>query len=342
MLRSPYLPLFSATLLMLASGCSSTDVIPPDPAPSPQQFTLNVCAPEAYGFGTSSRGPAGHNLRLVAALYQAEANGSSSSGPLEGREMIYNAGGSILSFEIEKSGTYFVTVFADYIPEGTTADASGHFSDMYYDTTLPATVKVKAGNMDFFNNDLRDCFTGKIVFTKGTAPLSRDLTLKRPVSRIVVSAPGDAVEQLVSRVDITRCSYFGSYSFVLDDGVNCGGITPADDGSSPVADELRIPDVYSSIEPEGKRLFYFYTFAATGSESIIPALGEISFSLTAPDGITLNNSSRSIAAGLIKPVINYQVSVKGAPGWIDAATGVDDITVTLNVPSEWSATEVLD
>lgn len=328
--------------LILHSGCATTDVLPPDSAESPQRITLNVCAPEVYDFGDISRAPAGYNLRLVAALYPADGNTSTPPGPLATRELIYNTGGSILSFDIEQNGTYFVTVFADYIPENSGRDASGHYTDMYYDTTLPATVKVKTDKPDFFNNDLRDCFAGKIVFTKGAAPLSRDLTLKRPVSRIVVSAPGDAVEQMVNSISITRCSHFNSYSFALDDSVNCGTITPATGNGAPEAAEVMIPDVYSNFQPEGKQLFYFYTFASSGSGSIHPALGEISFSLRANEGITLNNDSRTIAAGLIKPLSNYQVAVKGGAGWIDASAGNDDITVTLNVPSEWEPAEEIN
>lgn len=339
--RSLHSLLFSTTLLIISSACSSTDVIPADPADSPERITLNVSAPEAYGFASHSRTPAGYNLRLLAALYPAEGI-SSSLQPLETREMISESGVGILSFDIEKSGTYFITVFADYIPETAAKDEAGHYADMYYDTTLLPIVKVKDGNADFFNNDLRDCFAGKIVFTKGSAPLSRELTLKRPVSRIVVSAPGDAVEQLVSRVEITRCSHFPGYSFVLDDGVKCGGIYSAAGADAPQAEEVSIPDVYSAVEPRGKQLFYFYTFAATGSDTSAPALGEISFSLKAKEGISLSSSSRSISAGMIKPLSNYQVSVKGAAGWIDAEAANDDITVTLNVPTEWGDAEEID
>ncbi len=331
---------------LMTAACSSTDLLPPEPTVSPDRFTLNVSAPEAYGFGNASRAPEGYNLRLVAALYetpaQDEAAVTTSPQPLSTVETIYNPAGCVLSFDIEKTGKYIVTVFADYIPESATMDEWGHYADKYYDTTQPQRVKVKTTNMDFFNNDLRDCFAGKLVIEKGTAPLQRDLMLKRPVSRVAVSAPGDAVEQLVSRVDVTACSYFGSYSFTLDEGIQCGSLTTNAEGVALAAEEVVIPNVFSSMEPDGKQLFYFYTFGATGADTQRPALGEISFTLSPKENVTLNAASRKIGAGLIRPAQNYQVSVKGGAGWIDASTGDADITVTLNVPGDWGNPETIN
>lgn len=338
MLRASYSLILTGAFLALAAGCASTDVVAPSSDENARRLTLNVSAPEAFGFGGESRAPSGYNLRLVAALYHVD-NNEPASMPIQTLEAIYNPAGSMLSFEIEEQGTYIVTVFADYIPLNSVKDNTGHYPDTYYDTTDPGIVKVKTENTNFFNTDSRDCFAGKIVFTKGSSSLSRDLTLKRPVSRIVVAAPGDAVEQLVSRVEISRCNYFGSYSFTLDEGIICGGLTTTQGGLSPVVYEVTPSGVNSTLEPEGKQLFFFYTFAGTGVDSERPSLGEICFSLTPKENIILSNSSKTIATGLIKPAPNYQVTVKGAPGWIDAATGPDDITVTLNVPSEWDEVE---
>ena len=330
-------PYLLPAALFLTAGCSSTDVVPAaDPASS--LVTLNVSAPGAYIFGAESRADDSYKLRLVAALYPSPA--SEAVFPIETRELIYNPAGTILSFEIAESGNYLVTVFADYLPVATTADGSGHFADYYYDTaSQPGTVTVKGDKTDFFNNEMRQCFAGKIAFEKGTATLTKDLTLRRPVSRIEISAPGDNVETLVSRVDVTRCSHLDRYCFTLDGSEITGSVASAD-ASAAAPKDITIANVQSALAPDGKKLLFYYTFAGFASDEARPALGEIAFTLVPMEGVALQgNASRTLPSGLIKPAQNYRVSVKGADGWINADASGDDITIHLDVPQDWGSTE---
>ncbi len=241
---------------------------------------------------------------------------------------MYGGTTTTINFQIDNPGNYCATVFADYIPVGFTA-TEGHYPDQYYDTTVPGIITVNSTGSDFLNNENRDCFLGKVVFKKGLNALERDLVLTRPVSRVLISAPSDDVETLIKKVEITVCSHLGSYEFAIDNTETVG--SPVTTATDPLATSGSV-----NVNPDGKKLFYFYTFAGDFGDDNRPALGEIQFTLSPKEGIKLKTTDRSIAAGVIKPAVNYQLSVTGNKGWIDAAPGADDITVTIQNLPDWS------
>lgn len=329
------IPVLLAMLLSLAS-CTSTEIVEPDGQARGNLVSLTIAAPGAYHFGSSTRAD-DHKLRLVAHLYSVDNPGV----PLQNKETIPNSEQTTLQFTIENTGDYFVTVFADYI-DNNSEPTNGHYPDKYYNTTEAGKITTITNNpkLPFFNNDNRDCFAGKINFTKGLNVVEKALTLKRPVSKVLVSAPNNDVSSLVASLEITECSHLDSYSFALDNSDKTGTLA---EGSS--AKSLTLANENANITTPNDNLFFFYTFAGEAAKDDRPALGSISFSLTPLSGIELvkgsgdqddgTTATRKIASGLIKPAPNYLITVKGGTGWISAKPGGDDITVIFQGLENW-------
>lgn len=319
--------LLSIVLLSLAS-CTSTDIVEQDLEQCDNTFSLKIVTPEVYGFGSPTRAHNQHKLRLKACLYSSSA----PSTLIETTEEISNSQETIIQFSIKNTGDYFVTVFADYIDEGASPNDKGHYPDKYYDTTIPGKVTVLTGNANFFNNDDRDCFAGKAVFTKGLNAEPKSLTLRRPVCKIQVAAPNNNVGSLVKQLELTECSHFESYSFALDGSEKTG--TLAEGSSTPKSLTLANENAIIS-SPTDDNLFFFYTFGGEDTDTSRPALGNITFNLTPADNVTLDNSSRTIQGGLVQPAPNYRVTVRGGANWISAKPGGDDITVNFVGFDNW-------
>lgn len=317
----------TAAMLPLCA-CSDTDILEPPADSDANQLTLTVRTPGVYGFG-STRSGEDHKLRLTARLY----NTADTSSPIATLESLPNTEETTLSFTIDNEGEYIVTVFADYIDANATL-SEGHYPDKYYSSTADGNVTAisdKGNDAPFFNNDMRDCFSGKLVFTKGLNAVTQSLTLRRPVSKILVAAPNDDVENLVSSLAITSCSHFPGYSFALDNGSSTGALTKSGD-PSPALATISLANENATVVNPAKSLFFFYTFADEGDNR--PALGEISFNLTARSG-SLAADSRTVAANLIKPLPNYLIKVNGAKDWISAIPGGDDIIIEIQGLETW-------
>lgn len=331
--------LLLSTMLFSVVSCTSTEIVEPDSPNRGNLVTLTVAAPEAYNFGSSTRADDQHQLRLVARLYSVD----NPTVPLQNKETIANSAATNVQFSIENTGIYFVTIFADYIDK-VSPDDKGHYPDKYYNTTESGKVTTITDNpnLHFFNNDNRDCFAGKIVFEKGLNVVEKNLTLKRPVCKILVSAPNNNVASIVESLEITECSHFDSYSFTLDNSTNTG--TLSEESSAPKS--LTPANENAIINSPTDNLFFFYTFGGEASVENRPALGAISFSLTPLDGIELNRddndqsdntaATRTIASALIKPAPNYLITVKGGNNWISAKPGGDDITIIFNGLEDWN------
>ena len=329
-------PLYLSPLLLMLASCSSTEVVPVDIEDNSHQISISVSAPDSYGFEALSRAGESHQIRLIAHLYSLNEDGSAATSPipLSSQEVLHRDSETKLTFNIENTGEYCVTVFADYIPADATP-TDNHYPDNYYDTSSPEKIRVKLNDAtiaDFFNNDLRDCFVGKTVFTKGLNSCEKELRLTRPVSRISISAPGDPVEDLIQSVQVAECSHLDSYEFAIDDSTIVG--TPASTATNPLAGAGAV-----TLVPMVKRLFYYYTFGSEAGATDQPALGAISFTLSPINNIELENMDpRTVASGLVKPIANYQMSINGGAGWITAKPGGDDITVHIQPIPAWNDT----
>lgn len=325
--------LLSAILFSLAS-CTSTEIVEPYTPNRGDLVSLTVAAPEAYNFGSPTRADDDHKLRLIAYLYSTD----NPTVSIQNKEKIADDGETVIEFTIEEPGDYFVTVFADYIDKNS-EPTDGHYPDKYYNTTEPGKVTTVTGvpNINFFNNDNRDCFAGKIGFTKGLNVVSEELKLKRPVCKVQVAAPTNDVANLVKSLRITECSHLDSYSFALDNSTTTGSLTTNSDNSPATATNLVLANENQNIDsPTADNLFFFYTFGGAATDDNRPALGDITFKLTPEDDTLLENDTRTIAAGLIKPAPNYKVTIKGGNNWINALPGADDITVIFQGLEVWN------
>ncbi|MDE6423127.1 MAG: hypothetical protein K2K95_06885 [Muribaculaceae bacterium] len=332
-------PLFLLPFTLLAfSSCSSTETFPDRPEERSNLVNLSVSTPDSYIFGHTTRADDGNfQLRLKAWLYPLNEDGKAEPdvAPTYTYETLHSDNETTLSFEIDNPGEYCVFVFADYIPVGAEAD-NGHFPDKYYDTTIPGKITIKAaGNddniKDFFNTDNRDCFIGKLAFTKKLNSISKELKLSRPISRVLLTSTADAVEQLIESIDITACSHLDTYNFTIDNTDTVGTVTETP--SDPLKEYGEV-----KVNPVNKELFYFYTFAGEYADDNRAALGAISFALNARDNIKLENDTRTVAEGLIKPAQNYKITVNGSKGWISAEAGADDIIVNIDLSTDWTGT----
>lgn len=332
-----FIILLSALFFPLAS-CVSTEIVEPDSPNRGNLVSLSVSAPEAYNFG-STRTDTEHKLRLVAHLYSV-TKPTVSLQTVE--EVATNSKEpTTIQFSIEDAGEYFVTVFADYIDKNS-QPTEGHYPDKYYNTTEPGKVSVITNTTafvtDFFNNDNRDCFAGKIVFSKGLNVVSEELKLKRPVCKVQVAAPNSDIANLVKSLEITECSHLDNYSFTLDNSDMTGTLTPNSDKSPITATNIVLANENRNItSPTADNLFFFYTFGGEVENDNRPALGNLTFKLHSLDDIVLQNDTRTIAAGVIKPAPNYKITIQGGNNWINAQPGADDITVIFNGLEDWSS-----
>ena len=334
--------LLAAMLFPLAS-CTSTEILDTDAQNHGSLVSLTIAAPGVYNFGSSTRADDQHQLRLVARLYST----SDPTTVIQTKEDVANSSETTIQFSIENTGKYFVTVFADYIDKNVSPDDKGHYPDKYYNTTEPGKVTTLTNSTaegatsltNFFNNDNRDCFAGKIVFEKGLNVVSQNLTLKRPVCKVQVAAPNNNVATLVESLTITECSHLDSFSFALDESDKTGTLTPAAEGAPITATALTLSNENATItSPTDDSLFFFYTFGGEANDDNRPALGNLTFKLTSLNDIELDNDTRKIAQGLIKPAPNYRVTIKGGNNWISAKPGGDDITVIFDGLEDWNNT----
>lgn len=331
--------LLSAIVFPLAS-CTSTEILDSDTQNQGSLVSLTIAAPGVYNFGSATRADDQHQLRLVARLYSTSA----PTTVIQTKEDVANSSETTIQFSIENTGKYFVTVFADYIDKNVSPDDKGHYPDKYYNTTEPGKVTTITNSTaegttsltDFFNNDNRDCFAGKTVFEKGLNVVSQDLKLKRPVCKVQVAAPNNKVATLVESLTITECSHLDSFSFALDESDKTGTLTPTAEGTAITATPLTLSNENAKITSlTDDSLFFFYTFGGEANDDNRPALGNLTFELVSLNDIELDNDTRTIAQGLIKPAPNYRVTIKGGINWISAKPSGDDITVIFEGLQDW-------
>lgn len=204
--------LFSATILILLGGCSSTEIIdsPQEPAKKGKTITLSLSAPE----NASTRAGSDHKLRYVAKLIKGSLDENLEVA--ERKESIVSEGEeTTITFSVEQ-GKYTIILFADYIPGSSTKGDDDCYPDSYYDTNIdgrPQNVSIQKFEM---NNDNLDCFGNVIKVDKGEEEVVENITLFRLVSKIrFVSTTPLAENQEIDNISYSRISYHKTMNIAI-------------------------------------------------------------------------------------------------------------------------------
>lgn len=322
---------------LLATGCTSTDVVSPsDPEKKSDVITLSVSAPEAYAFPSTRAAHEGHQLRYVAKLYKGKTTGSINVDNFVARKEMLASAGSLIQFEAPEKGDYTVAIFADYIPSDAEKNDNGSYGNKYYkidgnndyidilehgDNTLPPYS---------VNNDNYDCFVKVLRITKGDDAYEENVVLRRAVAKVIVQANDGGRPDGVTKITLTKLSFMTQYS--LDNG-----IAGANANKTNISVDL-------TFDNSGTELFYFYTFPAKKGSYYIQGQGlnEITFMIGAKDDSYVYNGC-SISPSLFYPEANYIYRVKGdflkptnAP-----ALPSDMINLTVSVSENWESPDVI-
>lgn len=316
--------LFSATVLILLGGCSSTEIIdsPQEPAKKGKTITLSLSAPE----NASTRADADHQLRYVAKLVEGNLAGQSIEVKERKESIVSNNDDTTITFVVEE-GDYTIILFADYVPSSSTKDDDNCYPDSYYDThinDLPQKVSI---NKFELNNDNLDCFGTVIKVTKGEEEVVENVSLFRLVSKIrFISTTQLADNQEIDNISYSRISYHKTIN-----------IESASQNSGKGAGIEGIDTQYTATESSnflnpsnsGNELFFYYTFANKSGDKA--CLGQVDFSINFKDG---TKRDRSIVTGVIPAKRNSITTVQSdflSPE--KKATG--NIILNLSTPNNW-------
>ena len=290
--------LFSATVLILLGGCSSTEIIdsPQEPAKKGKTITLSLSAPE----NASTRADADHQLRYVAKLVEGDLAGQDIEVKERKESIVSNNDDTTITFVVEQ-GDYTIILFADYVPSSTTKDE--------------------------INNDNLDCFGKVIKVTKDEEEVVENVTLFRLVSKIrFISTTQLADNQEIDNISYSRISYHKTINIesASQNSGNGAGIEGID--TQYIANKSSNFLNPSNSENE---LFFFYTFANKSGDKA--CLGQVDFSINFKDG---TKRDRSIVTGVIPAKRNSITTVQSdflSPE--KKATG--NIILNLSTPNNW-------
>lgn len=337
--------LASFAILALAFGaCTSTDIVD-DPATSANNtISLSVASPDAYAF-PMTRVDNGLKLRYVAKLYEGKTANESKF--IARKELVSGENNNMIIFTNVEEGTYFVTLFADYIPANSTA-TDGCYPDCFYDTQeVTENVRLmpfdKTGEIGTptlrtpINNDNYDCFALTRIVNKKAEVYEENLTLKRAVSKIrVISTEGK--EHGVESIRIKEFDVLNVYSF----SQGCANFHLKNPEISNPVLPVQTKEDYaftpSNIDNAGtKTLFYFYSFGGPGNIS----LSNISFTIKGKNGFEY--PERNIPSGTLKITPNNIYNVKG--GFLvpskdpeqEAADKAKEIHLTVDSNQNWDS-----
>lgn len=312
--------LFSATILILLGGCSSTEIIdsPQEPAKKGKTITLSLSAPE----NASTRAGSDHKLRYVAKLASGKLDDASFK-LQERKESIVSEGeNTTITFSVEE-GEYMIILFADYIPNNSTPDEHNCYPDYYYNTNYtdkPFIIDIKSFEL---NNDNMDCFGNVIKVKKGPEQVTKEVSLKRLVSKIrLISTTGLDANKEIDNISYSKIPYYPDFN--LEEG---GGFVIS---SKPISYSSANSNNFIHIDENNKEeyeLFYFYSLADKNGN----LLSEFDFTFNFKDNTSL---PRHIDSGIITSKRNTITTIKG-----DFLSKEEpkkgDIILNLSTPDNW-------
>lgn len=317
--------LFSATVLILLGGCSSTEIIDSQqqPAKKGKTITLSLSAPE----NASTRADADHQLRYIAKLIEGKLEDVNFK-LLERKESLVSKGEeTTITFSVAE-GDYTIMLFADYLPSnGITSNEDGGYNDYYYKTrnnTDPKNITVQKYEV---NNENLDCFGNVIVVNKTADKVEKTITLKRLVSKVrfISTTPLPEGQNLTS-ISYSEIPYYTTFTFTDSADIK---INQESDKSSGI---IEIKTLTANQDGEYE-LFCYYTPASTNKD--LQAMKAYSFTLNIED-----NEPKPIPIGQGKaPVIRNTVTTVKGEFLSPKEQTKGDIILNLSTPDEWGKFE---
>lgn len=314
--------LFSATILILLGGCSSTEIIdsPQEPAKKGKTITLSLSAPE----NASTRAGSDHKLRYVAKLIEGSLDNSRNE--IDRKENIISEGKTTITFSVVE-GLYTIVIFADYIPSDAISSNSDGNNDYYYDThntTEPQNISIKKHEV---NNENMDCFGAIIEVDKTADKVEETITLARLVSKVrFVSTTPLPNGQNLKSIAFTKIPYYKTFNFTINKNKANIGIEPSDKGFA--SGTIETSELTANQEGEYE-LFYYYTPASTNKD--LQAMEAYSFTLNIED-----NEPKPIPIGQGKvPVIRNTVTTVKGEFLSPTEPKKGDIILNLSTPDNW-------
>lgn len=312
--------------MTIFSSCISTDLV--DDNNESDCIRISVSAPQDAKV-RSSRASADLQLRYVAKLYFAKKE-SLDQKVVVARKEWFASDGKTVSFEATQgNGTYTVTIFADYVKDGISADAKGHYPDFLYKTDNSgddhATITMinKGATSDCnINNDDYICFSAIKEIEKDAYEQEVDITLKHAVCKIRIV--DDSAEDLtnIDKINISNLSYTKYYIF--------------GNSGQPEINNVTSPIVTEPSDIDNKELFYFYSFPTQEGRT---SFEDISFSITgkgdyiynAGETITIGNDKfKGLKANTIYTLKSGFAEVTGSPS--------STININITEDSNWGGT----
>lgn len=247
-------------LSLTAYSCVSTETVekPIDKDRLGEEITLQLSAPESL----KSRASSDHKLRYVAKLYEFIKNdGGAQFKTINRREAIESGDITTITYNVDPDKIYIVYLFADYIPENSTADGNGYYPDYYYNTQSETDDRIrmitnpgKTSGVapEFFNNDNYDCFYFcSDTIHKSLLKRELDCTLKRAVAKIRF-VDENATEEEFGSVSFSKINYLEEFGLEL-------GMANASKTLSSQLSEIKIEKMG---KPSTNEIFYYYTLAS--------------------------------------------------------------------------------
>ena len=315
--------LFSATVLILLGGCSSTEIIdsPQEPAKKGKSITLSLSSPES----TATRADNDHKLRYVAKLIKGSLDENLEVA--ERKESIVSEGEeTTITFSVEQ-GKYTIILFADYIPGSSTKGDDDCYPDSYYDTNIdgrPQNVSIQKFEM---NNDNLDCFGNVIKVDKGEEEVVENITLFRLVSKIrFVSTTPLAENQEIDNISYSRISYHKTMNIESASQNSGNGAGIEDIDTQYTANKSSNFLNPSNSENE---LFFFYTFANKSGDKA--CLGQVDFTINFKDGTKRDGN---IVTGVI-PAKRNSITTVQSDFLSDETKLTGNIILNLSKPNNW-------
>ena len=204
-MKTKFFSFFAASAMLFAASCSSTDIeesLLPEESVKGESLTVNLTVP-TNDIPRSRAVADGWGLRCVLWLVSLDAEGnpvvdeSGRKAKMQVMSTAYTEGVS-LKFTGVEPGKYAICGFCGYFKDGIeTLDSEAPYELSYVGLVngdaphFPVDMKSNYedaansdNNMINFNNNLYDCWKGKVEFTKDDTNASVSLNLKRAVSKV--------------------------------------------------------------------------------------------------------------------------------------------------------------
>ncbi len=200
-MKTKFFSFFAASAMMLAASCSSTDVeesLLPEESVKGECLTVNVEVPSGDLSMSRADIPDGWGLRCMVYLVYLDQDGnivldeSNRKAKMKVLSEMYT-GDASLRFTGVEPGKYAICGFCSYVKDGDTSldvkvpyefSHVGNVNGIYPQFPVSMNSKADDGSIINFNNDLYDCWKGKVDFEKTDINASVSLPLKRAVNMV--------------------------------------------------------------------------------------------------------------------------------------------------------------